>query len=326
MEFRTVFSIQPQQNKVSYDRPVIAIGSCFSTMLGHRLGIGKIEVLSNPFGVIFNPVTVCELIASSLQKKSLSDKGFIVSNGYHYHYLTHSAVFGKTFGELTHRLQIIQEEVVNTMTKASHVFFTWGSSYVYEKQPEGFIVANCHKQPGSQFNKRLLTLSEMKIAFEECYEAMICVQPNIQVVLTVSPVRHTKDGIPENQLSKSLLRILCHELAETHAQVSYFPSYEWMIDDLRDYRFYKSDLIHPSEVAEEYIWKEFQKVFFDQKTQSFWERVKRIQTSLAHKPFQPESMSHRTFLRNLLQEMEELSPLVNFSSEKEHVKRQLQFI
>ncbi|WP_158856568.1 GSCFA domain-containing protein [Lunatibacter salilacus] len=326
MEFRTNFSIQPQQDKVTYDHPVITMGSCFSSLLGQRMGLGKMNVLGNPFGVIFNPVTVCQLITHSLLKTSLPDEGFLASNGYHYHYLTHSTLYGRTFEELNHRLHIIQREVADTISKASHVFFTWGSSYVYEKKAEGLIVANCHKQPGRQFEKRLSNLSEMQSAFSKCYEAMIRVQPNIQLVLTVSPVRHIKDGIPENQLSKSLLRILCHELAETHGQVSYFPSYEWMIDDLRDYRFYKSDLIHPSEVAEEYIWQEFQKVYFDQNTLSLWGRIKRIQTSLAHKPFHPESMSHQTFLRNLLYEMEELSPQVDFCSEIEGVKRQLESI
>lgn len=326
MEFRTNFSIQPQQKKVTYDNPVITMGSCFSTMLGHRLALGKMKVLSNPFGVIFNPVAVCELLVNSLRKKSLPDEGFLFFNGYHYHYLTHSTIYSRDFEEFKLRLQTIQDELGHIMSKASHVFFTWGSSFVYEKQPEGLVVANCHKQHGSQFKRRLLTLAEMISAFSECYAEIIRHQPNIQLVLTVSPVRHIKDGIPENQLSKSLLRILCHELAETHAQVSYFPSYEWMIDDLRDYRFYKSDLIHPSEVAEEYIWQEFQKVYFDQNTRSLWARIKRVQTSLAHKPFQPESKSHRTFLLNLLHEMEELMPRLDFSSEVEEVTRQLQSI
>jgi len=326
MEFRTNFSIQPHKNKVTYDRPVFTMGSCFSSMLGHRLGLGKMAVSSNPFGVIFNPLSVCELLAISIQEKDLRDQDFLVSNGYHYHYLTHSSIYGRNFEELKQRLKTIQEELRSLLSKASHVFLTWGSSYIYEKQPEGLVVANCHKQPGSHFKKRLLTLTEMKLAFSTFYAAMIRHQPTVHIVLTVSPVRHLKDGIPENQLSKSLLRILCHDLAETHAQVSYFPSYEWMIDDLRDYRFYKSDLIHPSEVAEEYIWQEFQKVYFDQNTQSLWARIKRIQTSLAHKPFQPESMSHQTFLCNLLHEMEELKPQVDFSSEIERVNKQLHSI
>jgi len=323
MEFRTNFSISPQLPKVTYNHPVIAMGSCFSSMLGRQLELGKMGVLSNPFGVVFNPVTVCELITFSIQEKELPEEGFLASNEYYYHYLTHSSLHARTMAELKQRLRTIQKEVRAILSQASHIFFTWGSSYVYEKHPEGLLVANCHKQPGSQFIKRLLTLDEMKSAFSKSYAEIIRLQPTIQLILTVSPVRHTKDGIPENQLSKSLLRILCHELAESHPQVSYFPSYEWMLDDLRDYRFYKSDLIHATEFAEEYIWQEFQKVYFDKITQTLWGRIKRIQTSLSHKPLQPESMSYQTFLRNLLYEMEELMSLVDFSSEIEKVSRQL---
>ena len=324
MEFRTDFSIQAHKHKVSYNDAVVTIGSCFSTMLSHRLGLGKMEVLGNPFGVIFNPVTVCEMVSFSLQHVTPPKDGFIVSNGYHYHYLLHSSIFGSSLEDLTHRLQTIQKEVARIVSKASHVFFTWGSAYVYEKQPDGLIVANCHKQPANQFKKRLLTLDEMKEAFDRCYGEIMRINPGIQLVLTVSPVRHIKDGIPENQLSKSLLRVLCHELTESFTHVSYFPSYEWLIDDLRDYRFYKSDLIHPSDLAEEYIWQKFQQIYFDQDTKSLWEKTKRIQTSLAHRPFQPESLSHQKFLRNLLQEMEELAPRIDFSSEIEEVTRQLQ--
>lgn len=323
MEFRTNFSINPQRDKVNYNDPIVTIGSCFSAMVGRRLEQGKMKVLNNPFGVIFNPISICELITTSLQGRPLPEDGFLVSNGYYYHYLTHSTLYGRSLDELKERLFLIQEEVRSFLSKASHVFITWGSSYVYEKQPEKRIVANCHKQAGSLFRKRLLTLDEMKFAFGASYAALIDYQPTIQLVLTVSPVRHIRDGIPQNQLSKSLLRVLCNELSETNGQVSYFPSYEWMIDDLRDYRFYKSDLIHPSEVAEEYIWNEFQRVYFDQKTQSLWERIHQIKRSLAHKPFHPESVPHQKFLRNLLLEMEGLLPQVDVSSEIEQVWQQL---
>lgn len=324
MEFRTDFSIQPEHNKVAYTSPVITIGSCFADMLGQRLAVGKMKVLSNPFGVIFNPVSVCELIAISLQEKIPAEDGFLVSGGIHYHFWTHSTVFGKTKEELTLKLRVIQEEVLRIVGETSHLFITWGSSYIYEKQPEGQLVANCHKQPSSLFKKRLLTLEEMKSAFDRCYAELIRLQPNVQIVLSVSPVRHTKDGIPQNQVSKSLLRILCHELSHAYTQVSYFPSYEWMIDDLRDYRFYKSDLIHPTDMAEEYIWNEFQKVYFDANTQITWKKISRIKKSLSHRPIHPESVSHQTFLRNLLREMDDLSPKVDFSLEIREVIGQLE--
>lgn len=324
MEFRTNFSIQPQQHKVTYTQPVLTMGSCFSAMLGQRLANGKMKVLSNPFGVIFNPVSVCDLIVFSLRSIPLPVDGFLVTNGLHYHFWTHSSIYGGTREELAQTLRMIQGEVLNITMKASHMFITWGSSYIYERDPEGQLVANCHKLPGNLFRKRLLTLEEMKSAFDRCYTELIRLHPNIHVVLTVSPVRHTKDGIPQNQLSKSLLRILCHELSQDYAQVSYFPSYEWMIDDLRDYRFYKSDLIHPTDMAEEYIWQEFQKVYFDPNTQTAWRKINRIQSSLSHKPIHPESVNHQAFLRNLLHEMRELIPQVDFSSEMEEVTRQLQ--
>nr|MBI1231388.1 GSCFA family protein [Cytophagales bacterium] len=324
MEFRTHFSIPIQDDPVCYGRPVVTMGSCFSTLLGQRMAHGKMKVLSNPFGVIFNPVSVCQLIENAVLATPFPVEEYVNMEDIYVHYQCHSSMYGASRDELSVKLQKKQEEVRQYLADASHLFFTWGTSYVYEKYPQGYLVANCHKQPGSHFKKRLLTLKEMKDRFARCYAALGALNPTLRLVLTVSPVRHTKDGIPQNQLSKSLLRVLCHELVEEFPTVAYFPSYEWMMDDLRDYRFYKSDLIHPSELAEEYIWEEFQKAYFEEETQSTWRKVSQIQTSLSHKALHPESDAHQKFLRNLLGKMEALVPQVDFSSEVSEVKRYLQ--
>ena len=206
----------------------------------------------------------------------------------------------------------------------THLILTLGTAWVYELKETQTMVANCHKQPSDFFEKRLLGLDEMKIALENLFSKLSLFNPTLKIVLTVSPVRHIKDGIPENQLSKSLLRVLCANLETEFENVSYFPAYEIMMDELRDYRFYKSDLIHPTEQAENYIWDKWAGAFFTPLTQKKVNQIFKIKLELEHRPLNPGSDAHHQFLEKLLEKLERLEPEFDFSREIKTTKQTLE--
>ncbi len=180
-------------------------------------------------------------------------------------------------------------------------------------------MANCHKMPNNLFRKDLLHVKHICQEFDQFYKKIKALNPKINIILTVSPVRHTKDGLPENQVSKSILRVACHYLYADFEDVTYFPSYEIMIDELRDYRFYEEDLIHPNKIAIDYIFERFSATFFDEKTNEFIKSWSKIQSDLNHRPFNENSEKHQIFLKTLLKKMETISEIVDLKKEKEAV-------
>ncbi|HNH61933.1 MAG TPA: GSCFA domain-containing protein, partial [Cyclobacteriaceae bacterium] len=197
------------------------------------------------------------------------------------------------------------------------------TAFVYKRNDTGDIVANCHKVPSANFTKELLTEKKIVESFQGFYQNLKAFNPSCKIILTVSPVRHIKDSIQLNGVSKAILRSACHTISEQHPEVQYFPAFEIMMDDLRDYRFYKSDMLHPAPVAEDYIWEKFSEAYFDKSTQEFLINWKQIVTALNHKPFHGDSDSHRSFLKKLLTDLEDLRGTVNVEEELASVKAQL---
>lgn len=299
------------------------MGSCFSTMIGDKLEERKFKVLNNPFGTVFNPISLFELLHGSLLLQPIDESLVVTNDQRYYHYNTHSALSFGQRNKLLVKLSARQAASHDFLRKASHIFLTFGTAHAYELISNGQIVANCHKQPKNLFKKRLLGLDEMMNGFRGFQKVIENVNPTAEIIVTVSPVRHIKDGIPENQLSKSLLRVLCHEMAEECPRVSYFPSYELMMDDLRDYRYYKDDMIHPTAFAENYIWELFKSACFDQETLRSMDKIDSIIRDLQHRPFHPHSQSHHQFLHKLLQKMEQMGPAFDFSKEINVISDQL---
>lgn len=324
MLFRTEFPIQPFEPKINYKSKVFSIGSCFSTMIGEKLLQSKFSTLNNPFGTIYNPVSLFHLLEKALSKSALDPSLLLQFQQIYFHYSVHSSISAYHKQELFEKIEANLSLTEAFLTHASHLFITFGTAHIYELKASGKQVANCHKQPQSLFNKRLLKLVEMKSSFKEFYTLQKKINPEAQIILTVSPVRHIREGIPENQVSKSLLRVLSHQLSEEFEDVSYFPSYEYMMDDLRDYRFYKEDMVHPTTQAEDYIWGFFQECYFDKSTIERVKLIEGILNSLAHKPFHSESQSHQQFLQNLLQKMERMNQDFDFSKEIKEVKNKLE--
>jgi hypothetical protein len=199
-----------------------------------------------------------------------------------------------------------------------------GTAWTYQLKTTNSLVANCHKQPADLFEKRILSLEEMTNSLKTAFETILAKNPALKIILTVSPVRHIKDGITENQLSKSLLRVLCAELEKSFANSCYFPAYEIMMDELRDYRFYKPDLIHPTEQAENHIWEKWSESFFTPITQKKINQLSKINLDLQHRPLNPHGKGHQEFLQKLLGKLERLQPEFDFSTEIKNIRDQLQ--
>ncbi len=207
--------------------------------------------------------------------------------------------------------------------EATTIILTYGTAWVYERTDTGQIVANCHKLPAANFTRSLYSQKKFIESFDVFYAALKKINPFVQIILTVSPVRHIRDTLEMNMVSKSVLRLGCHSITDAYPDVEYFPSYEIMLDDLRDYRFYKSDMIHPSDEAEEYIWEFFVDRYFDSASKDFFRQWKKILTAISHRPFHPSSESHQHFLKETLNALGELKQLVNVDEEEAKLKSQL---
>ncbi|HKZ36527.1 MAG TPA: GSCFA domain-containing protein, partial [Chryseolinea sp.] len=252
-----------------------------------------------------------------------SQNTYVQRNDVFLNYDFHSELSSLDMNNLQGQLKIIIEATNSFLTKAQWLIITYGTAWAYERNDTAEIVANCHKMPQGEFTKVLLTQKKILESFEGMFEGLKAINPDIKIILTVSPVRHLKDTLELNSVSKSILRTACHTLTEQYKDVDYFPAFEIMMDDLRDYRFYKPDMIHPSEIAEEYIWQKFSEKYFDGKLKAFLIRWKEIQSALAHKPFHPSSTAHQQFLRETLKKLEELKSVVNVDQEIEVVKSEI---
>lgn len=323
MQWYTPFTIPKSPFPISHQSKILSLGSCFAETIGQKMAVHKFDCSVNPFGTVFNPVSLVKLLETALHVQPWDEAEILEREGLFFHYSSHSDLVAVSREELIQKLDHQADLCKKYLEQGSHLILTFGTAWIYELAETGTIVANCHKQPSTKFKKRLLSSEEMKGRLKSLLGYIANSFPNLKVILTVSPVRHIKDGIPENQLSKSLLRVLCSDLEKEFPFVSYFPAYEIMMDELRDYRFYKADLIHPTEGAENYIWEKWLATYFTDEAQQKSLQIDKINQELTHRPLNPHSEAHRKFLNNLLQKLERLNTEFDFSSELSAVKKQL---
>jgi hypothetical protein len=321
--FRTDVSVERSTNSLTHKTPVLTVGSCFADAIGSRLKKYKITALVNPFGVIYNPVSIHTLLLKTVANEPVSEHSFVENQGVHVNYYFHSSLFGLSQSELNGRLMNLIGAAHYFLKSAHWIVITYGSSWVYRRKDTGEIVANCHKIPSRQFEKSLLTEKEIVDSFDEMYAAIKRFNPVVRIILTVSPVRHLKDTLELNSVSKAVLRSACHRIATAFQDVEYFAAYEIMMDDLRDYRFYKSDMIHPTEDAEAYIWEKFAERYFDEATKDFIKVWDPLLAALGHRAFHPASEGHQQFLRQTLKKIEMLGDKINVDEEVLFIKQQL---
>lgn len=314
LQTQILLSKQPH-NQIDYNSKLFLLGSCFSENIGEKFDYYKLNSNVNPFGILFHPLAIENLITRSVNKNYYTDQEIHFVNEQWCCLDAHSKLNNISKQELLLELNNQLDETNNALQKASHVIITLGTAWVYRHIETDRIVANCHKNPQKIFLKELLSVDDVTQSLHAILAMVKSVNPNVNVLLTVSPVRHLKDGFVENTRSKSHLLSGIHQIVDLRKKVYYFPSYEIVMDELRDYRFYKSDMVHPNQLAVDYIWNKFSSVWFSEEGLSTLKIVGNIQNKKAHKPFNPHSIAHQEFLTKLQSEIDELQekyPQISF--------------
>ncbi len=284
-------------NLIDYHSNILLLGSCFVENIGEKLDYFKIQNTQNPFGVLFHPKAIETLIERAINGEKYSEDDLFFYNEQWHCFDAHSKLSNTSKNDLLKDLNFILEVTNKQIKKSSHIVITLGTSWVYRSVSSGNIVANCHKVPQKQFTKELLSVKEVSESLKNILSLIRSVNYNVSILFTVSPIRHIKDGFVENMRSKAHLVTAIHQVVNNLS--FYFSSYEIMMDELRDYRFYADDMVHPNRLAINYIWDKFKDVWVTTEAINTMEEVDSIQKGLQHKAFNPQSEAHQKFLLNI---------------------------
>ncbi|MBO2544208.1 GSCFA domain-containing protein [Salegentibacter sp. BDJ18] len=299
MEFRTKIPIKEAEPKIDYESKIFLIGSCFVENIGNKLDFYKLQNLQNPFGILFHPLAIAKFFRKLKEDAIYTEKDIFQHQERWHCFDAHSSLSNPDAEVLLNNLNSALKNAREFLQQSSHLVITLGTAWSYFHLESEQSVANCHKVPQKSFRKELQSIKEIERALNAILEDAHQINPDAEVIFTVSPVRHIKDGFIENQRSKAHLITAVHKVCEESKKTHYFPSYELMMDELRDYRFYTEDMLHPSPIAIDYIWKRFTVTWFSEDSLSVLNEVENIQKGLAHRPFNPNSEAHRKFLKNL---------------------------
>ncbi len=310
--------IKPPSKKITYSDNIFLIGSCFTDHIGRRLDDLKFSVLQNPNGILFDPVSVSKSLSSYIENKQYEQSDLFCLHELWQSWNHHSMFSGMVAEEVIDNINHSQSKAHDHLKKSDWLIITLGSSFSYRLIEDQQPVANCHRAPGRWFNKHLLSSEETIQSLEYSIDKLKIFNSELKIIFTISPVRHIRDGVVENNRSKARLIEAVHHLVEKYNYTYYFPAYELVIDILRDYRFYDIDLVHPNYAATEFVFNKFEQSFIAEEAQVFMEEIKKISNSYKHKPFQPKTESHKLFLQNTLQNVKSLKerlPQLDFSKE-----------
>ncbi|WP_372645856.1 GSCFA domain-containing protein [Ancylomarina sp.] len=324
--FRTKVSIPRSEFDFGYQKNAVMMGSCFVENIGAQLKSYKYQVDVNPFGVIYNPVSVCNSLRLLMEEKEFLEDDLNFHNDLWFSFYHHSKFSNS---DLSLCLSDINDSIKKSsqeLKEADFLFITFGTAWVYELLSSGNIVSNCHKLPAKDFNRYRLDVDEIVPIYKDLLVELLVFNPKIKVVFTVSPIRHWKDGANGNQLSKATLLLAVEQLSELFNQVSYFPSYEIVMDELRDYRFYAEDMLHISNAAIKYIWQRFSETFLSDTSIEIQKKVEKFILASNHRPFNVNSDSHQAFIKSSLiklQEFIKVNPYIDMDDEIQKLERNL---
>jgi len=300
MNFTTKVPLAKSNNPINYDSKIVSLGSCFAENMGEKFSYFKFQNVVNPFGIIFNPVSIENLISRVVNKQLFTENDIFLFNDLWHCFEVHSELSHPDKESFLTNLNLIIQQSNNLIIQSTHIIITYGTSWVYKDKQSGKIVANCHKVPQNQFEKEILSVETIQKSIQNTLNLIQKVNPSCHFIFTISPVRHLKDGFIENQRSKAHLISALHNFVSLSlSKCNYFPSYELMMDELRDYRFYAEDMLHPSQIAIDYIWVRFFENYISEENYATMEEVSSIQKGLTHRPFNPDSDSHQRFLTSL---------------------------
>lgn len=318
--FRTVFPPFRSSVSIAHIDRVLCLGSCFAEQMGGRLERLKFPTLVNPFGIVFNPISIANSLKRLLSGGQFTAADLMKNQGL-WHSFEHHGRF--SLSDETAALEGINSSFSEGkifLKNTNRLVVTLGTAHVFILKKTGEVVANCHKVPAAEFDRKRLTVSEVVQALLPVFEKLKNEVADLEIIVTVSPVRHLRDGLMENQRSKATLLLALDEIIQRLPFVHYFPAYEILLDDLRDYRFYAEDMAHLSQQATDYIWQYLENAFFEEKTKALCERIDRVLTALAHRPFHSHSVEHQNFMKKQREVLEQLKaefPSLNFENELE---------
>ncbi|NJB72874.1 hypothetical protein GGR42_003372 [Saonia flava] len=347
MKLQTTIPLEKASNQIDYNSKLLLLGSCFVENIEKKLDYFKFQSVQNPFGILFHPMGIENLIVRAIENKKYTKEEVFKNKGQWLCFDAHSNLTATSKEQLILNLNGALKQTKEQITKATHIVITLGTAWIYRRRDSGKIVANCHKVPQKEFSKELLSINEIVKSLEQVIQLISTCNTQAQLIFTISPVRHLKDGFVENQLSKAHLIAAMHQLIsfrrskmnekskdtlrflpvaeitneisnlppENYRNLNYFESYELMMDELRDYRFYAKDMVHPNELAIDYIWEKFKHVWILDKLYPTMDEVDTIQKGLRHRPFNPESEEHQKFLKSIQRKiayLKESHPFMEF--------------
>jgi hypothetical protein len=322
-KFHTVVDIPEFSFKTGYSKANMFVGSCFTENIGNKMAGLKYNVDINPFGILYNPFSVANGLEILLQNKEFKKEDLVQADG-----LFHSFFHHGRFSSVSHHESL---EKINTRIKVSSdylkstdfLFITFGTSWVYKFKKTDSFVSNCHKIPAKEFERERLSVNDIVTKYKPLLTGLKKQNPKIKIVFTVSPVRHWKDGAVENQRSKAVLLLAIDEFMQEFGEdfCNYFPAYEIVMDELRDYRYYAEDMIHISQVAVDYIWQRFEESLIEKESRDISKKAENISKAFNHKPFNKNTVEHLKFLKKMLDEtklFERKAGHINLDIEKKY--------
>lgn len=322
--FRTSIKIDAQKLQIAYNDPILFLGSCFSGNIGNRMVSLKFNALVNPFGVLFNPLSISESLRLLNEEKQFTEKDLVQTAGLWYSF-NHHGSFSQP--DLNICLDTINRQLKEGSTKlkvCKILSVTFGTSWVYRYKKSGKIVANCHKLPESDFERILLNPSQIAEEYSTLVQSLRKSFPELSIIFTISPVRHLRDGMQGNQISKAILHLAVKQILEENRDCYYFPAYEIMMDDLRDYRFYEPDMVHPNGQAIDYIWERFAEAYMNKDTIAISRDMEKLKSSMNHRPLHPGGNEFKAFCEVQISTVKQLKKkysFLSFDAEEEHFSR-----
>ncbi|MBQ3780515.1 MAG: GSCFA domain-containing protein [Bacteroidaceae bacterium] len=325
MELTTRIEIQPSADKIRHEDTVMTLGSCFADEIAGEMLRDKFNVHSNPFGTLYNPASICAHLLRCLSERpyQAGDPEIFEADGLWHSWMHHTSFSSPDRDALLDRLNATLRLTASHLRTARWLIVTFGTAYVYRLRHSGMLVANCHKQPDSLFVRERMSAYDIADMWRQALQLLHAVNPGLHVVCTVSPIRHQRDGLHPNNLSKAELLLAVDALRDA----TYFPSYEIMLDELRDYRFYDDDMLHPSHRAVEYIYERFGQTFMTPETLALAAQCRDVVRAAGHRPFRPESEQYRQFQRNTLAKIQKLKqqyPFLDFTEETKQCSTEFQ--
>lgn len=324
MNWHIKVPIPAYEFNISHSDKIFSVGSCFAQHMADILVHYKFTCTSNPYGTLFHPFPLLQNLTNALTSSNVDEKLFVEREDAIVHYSFHSSVWANTQDDLKEQITAIQTRVHKNLKEANLIILTFGTAFLYQLISSNQVVANCHKQPQSAFTKKCSSPNEIASVFTSFYNQLKKINPNAIIVLTVSPVRHIRDGVHQNNVSKSSLILACEAIESTFKDVHYFPAYEIVLDELRDYRFFDKDRVHPTQEALDYVWEKFSVAIVSSNSLQINKELDQLFSSMNHRAFREGSSAHQSFLRKTLARATHLNNKVNLEKEINVLKRSIQ--